>query len=243
MVTTTRQGSEFIKTRDFHNLMGRVGRAGKYTEGTIIFTDHRIYDQKSSYHGRYVWRKAKQLLDFNNSEQCQSAILAVFDPVPEDEQKRRKWEVCVNKIKEEIKNYLLNSISNIASGQEFEEFVEELAKNTLAYFQADLEKKELLVSLFLELANEVREQEPSVERQRVFSKSVVSITETQEILNFLQENSGNLILSDNADDIFQLIWDVLYRYNNKFSYIDNDVLKQICSLWISGGKSLRCPYI
>lgn len=39
------QDKELIKVRDFHNLMGRVARSGKMTEGNVIFTDVEIaYD-------------------------------------------------------------------------------------------------------------------------------------------------------------------------------------------------------
>ena len=36
------QDKELIKVRDFHNLMGRVARSGKMTEGNVIFTDVEI---------------------------------------------------------------------------------------------------------------------------------------------------------------------------------------------------------
>ena len=36
IVTSTRQGGEQILVRDFHNLMGRAGRAGMHTEGSVI---------------------------------------------------------------------------------------------------------------------------------------------------------------------------------------------------------------
>lgn len=38
IVTTTQQGGERILVRDFHNLMGRAGRAGMHTEGSVIFS-------------------------------------------------------------------------------------------------------------------------------------------------------------------------------------------------------------
>src|SRR5262249_9962574 len=36
IVTTTQQGQERIMVRDFHNLIGRAGRAGMHTEGSVI---------------------------------------------------------------------------------------------------------------------------------------------------------------------------------------------------------------
>ena len=39
IVTSVYQGKEQIKVRDFHNLIGRAGRAGMHTEGSILFAD------------------------------------------------------------------------------------------------------------------------------------------------------------------------------------------------------------
>jgi hypothetical protein len=81
IVTTDRQGRERIKIRDFHNLMGRAGRAGKYTEGSILFANPLIFDRKLSLRERWRWRDAKNLLNPARSEPCKSFILALLDPL------------------------------------------------------------------------------------------------------------------------------------------------------------------
>ncbi|VMF48688.1 DEAD-DEAH box helicase domain-containing protein [Streptococcus pneumoniae] len=43
IISSVYQAGEAIKVRDFQNLIGRAGRAGKYTEGTIILTEPNIY--------------------------------------------------------------------------------------------------------------------------------------------------------------------------------------------------------
>ena len=48
IVTTTQQGQERIMVRDFHNLMGRAGRAGMHTEGSVIFSSPEVYDQREN---------------------------------------------------------------------------------------------------------------------------------------------------------------------------------------------------
>jgi replicative superfamily II helicase len=47
LITSTMQGGDRIRARDFHNLMGRAGRAGMYGEGTVIFTDPTLFDERS----------------------------------------------------------------------------------------------------------------------------------------------------------------------------------------------------
>ena len=48
LVTDMRNGFQLVKARDFQNLVGRTARAGIYTEGSIIVTDCKIYDQRNS---------------------------------------------------------------------------------------------------------------------------------------------------------------------------------------------------
>jgi hypothetical protein len=81
IVTTTQQGQERIMVRDFHNLIGRAGRAGMHTEGSVIFSSPEVYDDKTrSNAGRWRWQQAKNLLDPINAEPVHSSILSVFAP-------------------------------------------------------------------------------------------------------------------------------------------------------------------
>lgn len=79
IVTSTRQGGEKILVRDFHNLMGRAGRAGMHTEGSVIFSTPTVFDQRNTYGQKWRWQEAKDLLDAAKSEPCTSSILAIFD--------------------------------------------------------------------------------------------------------------------------------------------------------------------
>lgn len=49
LVTSIRNGLKLVKARDFQNLMGRTARAGIYTEGSIIITDCKIYDNRTNW--------------------------------------------------------------------------------------------------------------------------------------------------------------------------------------------------
>lgn len=81
IVTTTQQGGEGILVRDFHNLMGRAGRAGMHTEGSVIFSTPTIYDQRQQFgRGRRNWQDTVRLLNATNSEPSGSSILALFEP-------------------------------------------------------------------------------------------------------------------------------------------------------------------
>lgn len=79
IVSATQQGKEKIKVRDFHNLMGRAGRAGMHTEGSVIFSAPSIYDQRGNIDGRWRWNSTKNLLDPTRAEPSRSSILNLFD--------------------------------------------------------------------------------------------------------------------------------------------------------------------
>jgi POLQ-like helicase len=87
IVSTVYQGREEIKARDFHNLIGRVGRAGMHVEGTILFADPKIYDRKRSKEDRWRWIQAHKLLNFKNAEPVTSSIEGLFKPFISDKEK------------------------------------------------------------------------------------------------------------------------------------------------------------
>jgi POLQ-like helicase len=82
LVTSARQGGETIKVRDFHNLIGRAGRSGMHTEGSVLFADPGIYDRRNVRNS--AWPTFKALLQVKNSEPCASSLLSVLDPLKSD---------------------------------------------------------------------------------------------------------------------------------------------------------------
>ena len=84
IVTSVYQGGEKIKVRDFHNLIGRTGRSGMYTEGSIIFADPEVYDKRRIRREMWRWRQVKELLDPGNAEPCLSMLLSVLEPLKSD---------------------------------------------------------------------------------------------------------------------------------------------------------------
>ncbi len=82
IVTTAQQGGEKIKVRDFHNLMGRAGRSGMHTEGSILFANPEVYDTRGDAESK--WPEFKALLRVSNSEPCASTLLSVLGPIRSD---------------------------------------------------------------------------------------------------------------------------------------------------------------
>lgn len=87
IVSSVNHDKERIKVRDFHNLIGRAGRSGMHTEGSILFADVKIYDNRKNYNDRWRWNQVKELLDPNNTEPCISNLLSIFAPIKSDDGK------------------------------------------------------------------------------------------------------------------------------------------------------------
>jgi POLQ-like helicase len=98
IVTSVYQGSEEIKVRDFHNLIGRAGRAGMHVEGTILFADPKIYDGKSNEKDWWRWPQAQKLLNYENSEPVASSIQRLFDPFKSKNGKRAVAQIDLVKL-------------------------------------------------------------------------------------------------------------------------------------------------
>jgi hypothetical protein len=88
IVSNVYQGTSIIKVRDFHNLIGRAGRAGMHTEGSILFADPQIYDTRRTPSGQWRWSQMRKLLEPNNSEPCLSSLLTLTNPI-QNERKNR----------------------------------------------------------------------------------------------------------------------------------------------------------
>lgn len=80
IVSGTMQGVDRIKARDFHNLIGRAGRAGMHTEGTVIFSDPDLYDQRFNFSERWRWKEASDLLNPLATEKTTSSLLDLLSP-------------------------------------------------------------------------------------------------------------------------------------------------------------------
>jgi len=81
LVTGTRQNKASIKARDFHNLMGRAGRAGIHGEGTIIFSDPALFDNRLLRGESWRWNEVQNLLSPEKTEPTGSSLLKLLSPL------------------------------------------------------------------------------------------------------------------------------------------------------------------
>lgn len=90
IVTSVYQGMERIKVRDFHNLIGRAGRAGMHTEGSILFADPIVYDKRRDRKDGWRWDIVKELLDPTKSEECASSLFQLIPLVIRNDRTKSK---------------------------------------------------------------------------------------------------------------------------------------------------------
>lgn len=77
IISNIYQGKERIRVRDFQNLIGRAGRAGIYTEGTILLSETQIYNsRKWNNWSDWKWNNYKQLLNSEQAEACTSVLFS-----------------------------------------------------------------------------------------------------------------------------------------------------------------------
>ena len=72
-----------MQIRSFQNLMGRTARSGMYTEGSVIVTDPRLFDNKNDRRngGNYRWRDCVRMFDSSAAEPCGSSILSLVQDI------------------------------------------------------------------------------------------------------------------------------------------------------------------
>lgn len=104
IVSGTMQGVDRIRARDFHNLIGRAGRAGMHTEGTIIFSDPDLYDTRRTPGEQWRWREATNLLNPNATERTASSLLLLLTAFTNE----RRDKILQMDINEAIRDLLQN---------------------------------------------------------------------------------------------------------------------------------------
>ncbi len=238
IISPSHQAGEKIKTRDFHNLMGRAGRSGKYTEGTVIFSNPDIYRSRAR-RGDY-WTDTANLLNSENSEPSMSRMSILLSPRPEELDEQVKWDNNNISIRKEITSYLLNALYEVEDIREMEQIVTDLVQNTLGYSQLETqEQRTLLTGIFLEIGFNIMTEVPDTDRRLVYSRSILNLEQSQNFVSDIEDNLGQILTAletgefSNSLDMF---WSYLYRYsNNKIlrSFSEADA-KVLCQQWIGG---------
>ncbi|MES9970312.1 MAG: DEAD/DEAH box helicase [Candidatus Thiodiazotropha sp.] len=263
IVSSTFQAGQEITTRDFHNLIGRAGRAGYHTEGSIIFADTDVFDKRNNYRERWRWQRASHLLDFTNAEDCASSLLDLIEPFDYQEltvdtiqfitDPGGYRQSCIDagiqhsidisslqaqmdykeSLIEAIESYFLSYLKDNPGAPQT--FFDELAQGTLAYFLSDDNQKQQLRMAFSLIADRVLSVPE--EKRPFFGKSLLGVRNLNIIESWLDENWSELTQAKSSDVLLILCWPLLSQLNRNKIFLKikpEDVILEFAKHWISG---------
>lgn len=262
LVMSTQQGQEKIKVRDFNNLIGRVGRSGMLTEGSIIFTNPNTD----------VLEDIKRFFDPNNEENCISNLLSIVEPIRNsiggelsfqegvksilglyyfsNEQKKSLPERLHNKFPnfsisditkqlnykfsliEKVENFLMLFGNDLSSDN-----IKDLAEETLAYFLGTEEEKKEVLTLFEIIGQKLQEEIEDKEKLPIYAKALRGFNQTLLLQEQVKSLKESLLAAQNINDFIVCIWPIiLENINNSYFnyYPDKDKLKTAVLAWVLG---------
>ncbi|MFP6845031.1 MAG: DEAD/DEAH box helicase [Thalassolituus sp.] len=263
VVSSTFQAGQEITTRDFHNLIGRAGRAGYHTEGSVIFADTDVFDKRNNFRESWRWQRAMHLLDFTNAEDCASSLLDLVSPFDFKElnvdviqfigNPSGYRQSCIDAgnqhaigisslldqmdykeaLIEAIESYFLSYLKDNPGAPQT--FFDELAQGTLAYFLSDDDQKQHLRTAFSHIANRVL----SVPDEKIpfFGRSLLGLKNLFLIENWLDENLEEIAQAQSSDELLVICWPLLSQLSNNKMFLKikpEEVIFEFAKLWIAG---------
>ncbi len=257
IMTSIYQAGNLIKSRDFNNLIGRAGRPGMYTEGTVIFSDPYVYTFKDyRYYNKYThrWNQYKNLI--MNTEQesdNMSMLMEMDDNVTLDiinsyyngdiETALTEYLLTLEKSQREKEKNRMNNILSLLSPienfimsyltkedlEDNKENIEKIATETLGYYLSKDEKKENIIKLFMIIAKFCLEKVPTSEKRNLYSENVFGVKYNEIIEKYINENLEEIINSKETEELFDNLYNLIENLK-KYS----EEIRDISKLWING---------
>ncbi|GHV37266.1 hypothetical protein AGMMS49546_04510 [Spirochaetia bacterium] len=232
-----------LSIREFKNLVGRAGRAGKELKGLIIVPHqddfNLIFNVMNDTHIEEIHGNLFNLIK-------PITKLLTEGRVPLDDELLEEFERSFPNEVEAIDFSLLELLSEEIGIDELLVMVDEIVKNTYSYFQSNVEEKDTLSKICNYRA---RKFIPYIESQKFkeIKGSSVSLSSYDEIdrnidfnndiwfANEISHEDWITFIFDNSIFTLQFYNDILLEFNNKNKVeIDPVALKSILLLWLTG---------
>jgi hypothetical protein len=234
---------EYLSTREFKNLAGRAGRAGRELKGLIIIPHNEDFNiifnvmndaHIESIHGN-LFGLIKPLTNILTKEH-----------IPLSEELLEEFETLYPDVIESIDFSLLELLSEDTGVNELLSMVDEIVKNTYSYFQSNTEEQNTLSKI---CNHRARKYIPYIESNKFkeVKGGSVSLSVYDEIDKNIDFNNDMWFASDVLqDDLINFLLDnsifTLQSYKeilSKFSVrnkveIDSATFKTILLFWLSG---------
>ena len=228
--------TEYVSKRDFWNLVGRTGRAGKETEGKIIFIARNQKDKDR------FWNYTNKI----HIEKLNSRLLEIINEILASPNTNLNNKL----IQDEIEPILFNILIEESIDTFNENIIENTIKNSLFYIQSDYIQKEKLSQCLKQSGNIFYSEITDKELRTIYSKTGLTLKSNTIISNYVLENLDEfyeIIESDDAELLLEHIFNLfpnlkeidnkkLKVKNNEINFFteNKDVLIDIIKKWING---------
>lgn len=240
VITGVKNGLAETKTRDFQNLLGRVARSGKFSEGSVLISDPSIF-------GLRGWRDYSRLLDDGQTEACVSAIARLFEDLHVEQDDADPIDISGS----EIMNMMLEGLAHRDAFSLLEKYLTShdlaaskakqriaaraktfaaiesyvsgmleqkpddvdaarLCENTFAYDNANDEIQNLLMRLFQVICETLEDDDHGLSVS-AYSKTQMGVAKTELLVNWLQSAEGDDFLAVEDDQQRLLLICKAYR--------------------------------
>ena len=208
-----------VSIRDFWNIAGRAGRAGKETEGQIIFL---AFDKKNE-------SLFKKYTDKANIEQTKSLLLLLLKYLVEERIPSSKFEKYLEYYFEPS---LLNLLVEETVDTLDEKFIKEILGYSLFIIQSEKEGYDIapLVEGMLTIGRKFYSKVEDNDLRKVYSKTGFHLSSCNKLSEFIESNSDELkeiIDNDDYESLLRKSLDVFYEIDEmKEEKLDSTILKE-----------------
>lgn len=235
LVSSTVQGGSPIAARDFHNLIGRAGRAGKFTEGVVIFTDPRLFIARKR--GAFAWRATSALLDARSTDACASRLLHCLQ-APPDNTLLDRWKSEVAHCTTVIESFLLLSLGEVEEEDVAVAAATAIATSTLAYAQGTASQRDKLTEVFTSAAKRVIGAKIDIAKRVIFARTGNGIADSIKLDKAVAAKLDDIDPEHPPGNVAELLafwWPVLYSTASGFLVdIPRAPALKIAQQWIAG---------
>lgn len=173
------QRKKRVPIRDFWNIVGRAGRAGKETEGQIIFVCNS--DKDNSLFEEYS--------DENNIEQVNSIIYILLSLLIS---KRISQDVFSEFLSFLVESELFAILVEECVETPDENIIRDIVGDSLANIQAENIDDSALVNKLLDISNNFFTEAQDERKRKVFSQTGLSLDSCKNLLLFIENNEERL---------------------------------------------------
>ncbi len=190
-----------LSNRDFWNLVGRAGRAGKETEGQVIFINNSYTDR--TYYDEYT-NKA-------NLESAYSMFFNVINSLVAERISKQTYEGYMRILSE---SYLLSLLSEESVETEVQEIIEKIINNSLFKVQTDAHNINIdpIRASFSSVIQDIKNDVPP-DLLKIYGDTGLSLQSNKAINDFIDSHVDELLFDVMAGDYQSLLKSILELFD------------------------------